>query len=99
MPTPTGRPILDAWFAEIEEVTAEVANLHDAGVHDHCWSLPIRRAQHLRRRLIRLLLDLGLETGIGEWVDADRGGLSFGPLNHRQAEKLISALEVRGGKS
>jgi hypothetical protein len=94
MTSPNARSSLDAWFADVEDVTTEVAKLHDAGLHDWCDSLPRRRSQHLVRRLELFFSELGLDEVVpSQWVTATKQGLAFDHLPLRSADKLLLALE------
>lgn len=98
MTTPNGRPRLDAWFARTQELTEELQALHDAGEHRWCPSLPLRRSEHLRWRLNRVLIAGRFGQELLDWVKADVNGLRFADLDHKVAEKLIRALESRDGR-
>jgi hypothetical protein len=53
-----------------------------------------RRAEHLRRRVMRVLFDLGLDRHLGGWVAAtDDGEVTFAPLPVKVADRLICVLE------
>jgi hypothetical protein len=53
-----------------------------------------RRAEHLRRRVMRVLFDLGLDRHLSGWVAAtDDGEMTFAPLPLKVADRLICALE------
>lgn len=89
------RPHLDAWYREVEEVTAEVVQLHLAGEHTWCDSLPRRRSEHLARRFQLALQDLGLDATLDNLIVATRDGVALhGTLSHRQVDRLIQRLEI-----
>ena len=52
------------------------------------------QGDHLARRLVRALFDLGLDQVLpGGWVSSSCEGLTFGQLTLRQADRLILVLE------
>lgn len=56
-------------------------------------SVELTRSKYLARRFWPVLVDLGLDRVLGDWIMATDKGLEFRALSHKEADSLILALE------